>query len=196
MQLFTPIQLISFWFHEICMGNQQARGRELWFPGDVARYGGGIQIMYCSKLAPCVSSVLHCSKKTQSWHHSSEVSDCETPEIKNYTQPQTFLYPFNPCGSEAWLKQHWFNPCVDRKMHSCRELMNGPSSKANIHGLFCHLPLRWWKAALSQQTKAAFKTWKNEKQHLEQSQLFLLSSRLLAAEKQHRCNVEQFIMSQ
>lgn len=64
MQLFAPIQLISFWFHEICMGYQQALGRELWFPGDVARYGGGIQIMHCSKLAPRVFSLLHCSKNS------------------------------------------------------------------------------------------------------------------------------------
>lgn len=105
---FAPIQLISFWFHKICMCYQQSLGGELWFPGDVARYGGGIQIMHCSKLAPCVSSLLCCSKTQR---YSPEVSDCgrltELHIISNV---------------KAWIKLRWFQAtCAGRRIRSCHE---------------------------------------------------------------------------
>lgn len=57
--------------------------------------------MHCSKLAPCVLSVLQCSKNCND--HSSKVSDRETLESRTTR--------------------------FDRKMHSCRKLMNGLSGK-------------------------------------------------------------------
>lgn len=145
VQVVAPIQLISFWFHEICMGYQQALGGELWFPGDVARYGGGIQIMHCSKLAPCVFSLLRCSKNTVMALRPKSFRLWKS-DSKSCALSQMFLHLFRhverlPC---------WFNPsCVDSKMYSCPELMNGPLRRTNIHNL-CHLPLLWWK--LSQRT--------------------------------------------
>lgn len=181
MQLFTPIQLISFWFHEICMDCQQVLGRELWFPGDVARCGGGIQITHCSKLAPCVFSVLHCRKNSVEALQLKSFTVWNS-EIKSYTLPQMFHHPFNPSGSER----------LPAAPIQCRVLTGR-----------CIPVMSWWmdpqvkwmstasvvislcgdrRQTLSQQTKLDFKHGKQQ-QHLNRSQLFLLSAKFLAAKK-------------
>lgn len=63
--LNATVQLISFWFHELFIGSQQVPSWESWVPGEAARCGGVIQIMLCSKLAPCFFSVPpRCSKNS------------------------------------------------------------------------------------------------------------------------------------
>lgn len=117
MQLFTPVQLISFWFHEIFMGRQQVPSRESYVPGDVARYRGGIQIIHCSKLAPCVSNVPCCSKNSVTVFEL-KLSACASLKSRASNLPSSLL----TCGSKRLAAT---TDCADRKMHSCHEIRDG-----------------------------------------------------------------------
>lgn len=137
MQPLAPIQLISFWFHEICMGYQQELGGELWFPGDVARYGGGIQIMSRSKLAPRVFSLLRCSKNTVMAQKLQTVKlwQRELHMISNVPSS------FQALRNTDYSTPHSHPPCADCTMHFCPMLLNGPLRKMKIHNLCCRLKL-------------------------------------------------------
>lgn len=115
MQLFTPVQLISFWFHEIFIGRQQVPSRESYVPGDVARYRGGIQIMHCSKLAPCVSNVPCCSKNSVL---ELKLSACASLKSRASNVPSPLLTR----GSKRLATT---TDCAERKKHSCHEIRDG-----------------------------------------------------------------------
>lgn len=117
MQLFTPIQLISFWFHEIFIGRQQVPSRESYVPRDVARYRGGIQIMHCSKLALCVSNVPCCSK------NSVTVLELKLSAYASLKSRASNLpSPLLTRGSKRFAAT---NDCAERRKHSCHEIRDG-----------------------------------------------------------------------
>lgn len=79
--------LISWNMHVLPAGAQWGA----LFPGDVARYGGGIQIMHCSKLVPCVFSLLRCRKNTVMAQKFQTVKLCDS---ETCALSQTFLHLF------------------------------------------------------------------------------------------------------
>lgn len=148
MQLFILIQLISYWFHEICMGYQQVPSRESWVLGDVVRYGGGIQIMHCSKLTPCVFSFPQCKQKVSCgstvqkfqpvilWNPEWQIST-------TFLQSYTFVFLKFSCNPLCW-QEYAFLLWADEWTLWENEHPHSPCF---------HLPLWWRIAVMSQWTE-------------------------------------------
>lgn len=118
---------------------------------------------------------------------------------KSCTSPQTFLQPFNPCGSEGWFSSDADPTPPTVLTGRCIPVTSWwmePSRKVNIRRSCCRFPLWRGKPTLSRRTKPAFKDEKRN-QHLEYSVSCSFSQRGVwqqEKKKQHYCNVEQFIM--
>lgn len=87
-----------------------------------------------------VSSAFYTAGETRSWHYSSKVSPCETLKSRATHYHKYSITPLTPVVLKAACSTDSM-ACVDRKMHSCHELMNRASGKVNVHSLCCHLPL-------------------------------------------------------